>query len=337
MDGQEKGFRLTYSTMFDPPEELHRRFEAALAEVKGRMGATHPMWIGGRARSAGEAFESRSPIDRDWLLARLPSGTAQDVSDAVAAARAAWRPWAGTPWDERVRILRGVAARIEERVFELAAAMALEVGKNRMEALGEVQESADLIRWYCAEMEENGGFVRYLPDDPVAGFASRNRTVLRPHGVWAVIAPFNFPMALAGGPIGAALVAGNTVVFKVATDAAWCGSLLMDAFREAGIPDGVVNHVTGGGAQVGEALVRHPGVAGITFTGSSEVGMGIVRRFGEGRLAAALHRGDGRQESGHRHAAMRISAAPRRASSVPRSACRGRSAPRLRACSSSGR
>jgi 1-pyrroline-5-carboxylate dehydrogenase len=278
-----KPFKLTYSTMFDPPEELHQRFEAALAKVRAGLGAFHPMRIGGEARSARQEFESRSPIDRDWLLGRFPRCTAQDVADAVAAARAAFRPWAARPWTERVELLRNAAKRIEDRVYELGAAMALEVGKNRMESLGEVQETADLISWYCSEMEENGGFVRYLPDDPIAGYASHNRTVLKPHGAWAVIAPFNFPMALAGGPIGAALVAGNTVVFKVASDTALSGALLMDAFREAGIPEGVVNHVTGGGSEVGEALARHPDVAGITFTGSGEVGLRIVRHFGEGR------------------------------------------------------
>ncbi|NJD88395.1 MAG: aldehyde dehydrogenase family protein [Betaproteobacteria bacterium] len=280
---QDKTFKLTYSTMFDPPEELHRRFDEALARVKGRLGAAHPMWVGGRPRLAKDEFECRSPIDRDWLLARLPRGTAADVSDAVAAARSAFRPWASTHWSERVALLRKAAALIEERVYELAAAMALEVGKNRMESLGEVQETADLIAWYCDEMEENGGFERFLPDDPLKGFASHNRTVMKPHGVWAVIAPFNFPMALAGGPVGAALVAGNTVVFKVASDTAWCGALLMDAFRDAGLPDGVVNYLTGSGAEAGRALVDHPHVAGITFTGSGEVGMGIVRTFGGGR------------------------------------------------------
>ncbi len=278
-----ESFKLTYSTMFDPPEELHRRFEDALARVKGRLGALHPMRIGGEDRLGNAEFESRSPIDRDWLLARFPRGTAQDVAHAVAAAHAAFRPWAATPWPERVAMLRKAAALIEERVYDIAAAMALEVGKNRMEALGEVQETADLIAWYCAEMEENGGFVRFLPDDPLKGYASHNRTVMKPYGVWAVIAPFNFPLALAGGPVGAALVAGNTVVFKVASDTAWCGSLLMQAFRDAGLPDGVVSHVTGEGSDVGEALAGHPGVAGITFTGSPEVGMGLVRRFGGGR------------------------------------------------------
>ncbi len=276
-------FKLTYSTMFDPPEALHERFEAALAAVRGRLGAPHAMRIGAEDRAGAATFETRSPIDRDWVLGRFPLGTARDVNDAVAAARAAFRPWASRPWPERVALLREAARVIESRVYELAAAMSLEVGKNRMESLGEVQETADLFSWYCDEMEENGGFVRFLPDDPVPGHASRNRSVLRPHGVWAVVAPFNFPMALAGGPLAAALVAGNTVVFKVASDTAWCGALLMECLREAGLPDGVANHVTGPGGEVGEALAGHPDVAGITFTGSGEVGLAIVRRFAAGR------------------------------------------------------
>src|SRR5690606_19612753 len=149
--------------------------------------------------------------------------------------------------------------------------------------LGEVQETADLINWYCDRFEEADGFDRVLPDDPLAGYTSRNRTKLRPYGVWAVIAPFNFPYALAGGPIGAALVTGNTVVFKTASDTALAGALLMQVFHDAGLPPGVLNHVTGPGGGIGDALARHPGVAGITFTGSHEVGMSIAREYAGGR------------------------------------------------------
>jgi len=145
-----------------------------------------------------------------------------------------------------------------------------------------VQETADLFSWYCDQMEANEGFDRALPDDPLAGFVSRNRTVLKPYGAWAVVAPFNFPFALAGGPIGAALVAGNTVVFKTATDTSWSGWLLLEALRDAGLPAGVVNYVSGAGAEVGAALVDDPRVAGVTFTGSYEVGMQMLRRFAQG-------------------------------------------------------
>jgi 1-pyrroline-5-carboxylate dehydrogenase len=275
-------FRLTYSTMFDPPPVLHERFEAALARVRGRLGRDYPQWIGGAARDGASRFEVRSPIDRGWLLGRFARGTAQDGADAVGAAVAAYRGWAATPWRERVRLLRRVAALIAGRVYDIGAAVALEVGKNRMESLGEVQETADLFTWYCDQMEANDGFDRALPDDPLTGFVSRNRTVLKPYGVWAVIAPFNFPFALAGGPIAAALVAGNTVVFKTATDTTWSGWLLLEALRDAGLPAGVVNYVCGAGAEVGAAVVADPRVAGVTFTGSYEVGLQMVRQFAQG-------------------------------------------------------
>ncbi len=114
------------------------------------------------------------------------------------------------------------------------------------------------------------------------GWKSHNRTMLRPYGAWAVVAPFNFPVALAGGPIGAALAAGNTVVFKVASDTAWSGRWLMDVFQDAGLPAGVVNLVSGPGGSLGEALLGSPAIAGATFTGSYEVGMGLLRRFAAG-------------------------------------------------------
>ena len=283
MNDTTSSFRLTYATMFDPPASLHERFDEALARVRAeRLGADHAMTIGGQPRAHGRWFELRSPIDRELLLGRFARGTPQDVADAVAAAHAAAPGWAATPYSQRIALLRRAAALIEQRVFEFGAAVALEVGKNRMESLGEVQETADLISWYCDQMEVHAGFDRPLPDDPLVGWRSHNRTVLKPHGVWAVIAPFNFPVALAGGPIGAALVAGNTVVFKVACDTAWSGRQLMDAFDAAGLPPGVLNLVSGSGAEVGDALMGDPRVAGATFTGSHEVGMALVRRFAAG-------------------------------------------------------
>jgi 1-pyrroline-5-carboxylate dehydrogenase len=275
-------FKLTYSTMFDPPPELHRHFETALAAVKAELGAERPMWIAGREALAEEKFEVRSPINGDWRIGTFQCASRAQVDAAVEAARSAFPGWAATPWRERVKLLRRAGQLIEERVYELGAAVALEVGKNRMEALGEVQETADLVYWYCDQMEEHGGFARALPNDPLKGFVSRNRTVLKPYGVWAVLAPFNFPFALAGGPIGAALVAGNTVVFKTASDTALAGWLLAEVLRDAGLPSGVCNYISGEGGTVGEALVQHPHMSGVTFTGSHEVGMNIHRAFAGG-------------------------------------------------------
>ncbi|GIK87349.1 MAG: 1-pyrroline-5-carboxylate dehydrogenase [Betaproteobacteria bacterium] len=276
-------FKLTYSTMFDPPPQLHARFDEALVTVRTYAGAEHAMLIGGRDERAARQFELRSPIDVRNVLGRFQAGDAEHASAAVAAARSAFPAWSATPWTQRVALLRRAAALIEERVFELGAVLALEVGKNRMEALGEAQETADLIAYYCDRMEANDGYVRPMARDPLPGFVSENASVLKPHGVWLVIAPFNFPLALAGGPAGAALVAGNTVVVKAATATPWSGRLLALALRDAGVPSGVVNFVTGPGTAVGQALIDHPDVAGATFTGSYDVGMHLYRTFAQRR------------------------------------------------------
>ncbi|MGH8314623.1 MAG: aldehyde dehydrogenase family protein, partial [Steroidobacterales bacterium] len=221
-------------------------------------------------------------INRDWVLGRFGEATDEEVNAAVAAARRAQPAWRRTPPADRCRLLRRVAALIAERVYDIGAAVALEVGKNRMEALGEVQETADFFSVYCDDFER-GDFDHALPDDPLTNFRSHNRSVMKPHGVWVVITPFNFPFALAGGPVAAALVTGNTVVLKGATDTPWSGRLLADCLHDAGLPPGVFNFVNGTGSGAGEALVNNPDVAGITFTGSHDVGMRIGRKMSAGR------------------------------------------------------
>jgi 1-pyrroline-5-carboxylate dehydrogenase len=166
----------------------------------------------------------------------------------------------------------------------LGAAMALEVGKNRMESLGDVAETADLIRYSCFQMEKNDGFIVEMGRDPLVGFKATNYSVLRPYGVWLVISPFNFPFALTGGPAGAALVTGNTIVIKPATDTPWIVRLLAECFRDAGLPEGVANFVTGPGRTLGQALIDSPEVDGVTFTGSFDVGMKIFRDFANGNF-----------------------------------------------------
>lgn len=279
---KKQAFRLTYSTMFDPPEELHASFERALVRVKADLGRNYPMLIGGKERFAADTFDDTSPIDYSWLLGRFQKGTRADAQDAIAAAKAAFPAWSALKWQQRVKLLRKAAAIIEKRVYDIAAADSLEVGKNRMEALADVQETADLIYYYCDQVEKNDGFEKPLRSDPLRGYKAENRSVLRPYGVWVVISPFNFPVALAGGPAGGALVAGNTVVFKPATDTAWTGYLLSKCFLDAGLPEGVFNYVTGPGSTVGQELQDNPDVAGITFTGSYGVGMGILKAFASG-------------------------------------------------------
>ena len=273
------GFKLTYATMFNPPEELHKGFDKAVEKLKANLGKEYGMIIDGKDVFADEKFEDHSPVNTDWVLASMQKGNATHANMAITAARQAFPAWSRTPWQKRVQLVRKASALIEKRIFELGAAMALEVGKNRMESLGDVQETADLMYFSAQMMEENDGFIKPMGKDPLIGYNSTNISVLRPYGVWLIISPFNFPFALTGGPTGAALVAGNTVVIKPASDTAWIVRLYAECLRDAGFPDGVVNFVTGPGSTLGQALVDNPEVDGATFTGSFDVGMRMYRDF----------------------------------------------------------
>jgi len=270
--------KITYATLRNDNEELHALYEAGVEASKAGLGAHHQNFIGGRwVDGRAGTFEVRSPIDSEILLGTFAKGDRGDVIEAIAAARRAQPAWRRTSWQERLAILRRAAEIISERQMKYAADMAHEVGKNRLEALGEVEEAADLIRYYAKTMEDNNGYDH--PMDNLGDTTVHTRTVLRPHGVFAVISPFNFPMALAVGPAAAAMMAGNTVVFKPASASPLSGVNLVEAFDDAGLPHGVINLVMGPGDTVGEELQTNQGVDGIVFTGSFEVGFRLFKSF----------------------------------------------------------
>ena len=268
--------KITYATLSADNEELQAAFDRAVDEARQHLGQSEPMLIGDERRMHDEQFDDRSPIDTSMVVARFPIGTKRDVQDAIAAARAAFPAWRDLGWERRLELLRRAADIISERQFEYAALMALEVGKNRLEALGDVEETADLIRYYSDVMERNHGF-----SQPMGSLSptEHTRSILKPHGVWGVISPFNFPMALAGGPAAGALIAGNTVVMKPSSDAPLLAVRFAEALREAGVPAGVVNVVTGPGETVGAELESNPGIDGLVFTGSYAVGMRLYTSF----------------------------------------------------------
>lgn len=280
MSEERKKFKVTYSTLASPDPLLHQYYDEAVVAAKAAFGKTYPLFINGEERFAAKTFAKHSPINLDWVMGHFQYGSEQDVNDAVAAAKAAFPAWSGRPWQERVEIMRKAADLISDRLFEMGANMSLEIGKNRMEALGDVEETADLIRYNCDAVEKNNNFNFQLLSE---SDKHHNRSVLKPYGVWAVISPFNFPGALAGGPAGAALIAGNTVILKPATDTPLTAWFLTECFRDAGVPAGVFNFITGSGRVVGQTLIDHPDIAGITFTGSYDVGMHIIRTFAQGR------------------------------------------------------
>ncbi len=269
--------KITYATLRADNEELHRLFEDGLAEAKRELGGNHANFVDGRERDGDGLTTVTSPIDSNIVLGHFAKGTREDVRDAVAAARRAQPAWAATPWRDRLALIRKAADLISERQMRYGGLMAIEVGKTRLEALGEVEEAADLLRYYAQTMEDNGGYDH--PMDNLGDATVHTRSILRPHGVFAVISPFNFPMALAAGPTAAALMAGNTVVFKPSSAAPMSGVKLMECYRDAGFPDGVVNLVMGPGETVGAELRENDGVDGIVFTGSYDVGMDLFRTF----------------------------------------------------------
>ncbi len=194
-------FRITYSVLDGDMAAIHQEFEAAVAAVRADLGQTFPSWVNGEPVESGDLMDSRTPADDRVVLARFHRAPTSVVARALEAARAGQKEWAALGWKERVARMRRAADLISERRMRLAAIMSLEVGKNRLESLGDVEESADLLRYYAGQVEETNGFLRPM------GKLSDNedaRDVLRPYGVFAVISPFNFPMALAAGMAGAA-------------------------------------------------------------------------------------------------------------------------------------
>jgi 1-pyrroline-5-carboxylate dehydrogenase len=269
--------KITYISLGADDPEVNAAFDAAVERVGAELGKTHPLHVAGQTRSGASTIDSLSPTDTRVVVGRVAAGTKQDVDDAVAAARAAFPAWSRTPWSERAQLLDKAADLIRRRRYELAVWMIQEMGKNRVEALGEVEETADLLTYYTQQMRESGGYVREMgklvPTD-------RNTSVLRPYGVWAVVSPWNFPFALLGAPVAAALLTGNTVVCKPSSETPLIGLKFVEILEEAGLPRGTVSCVPGSGRVVGDGLTMHPDVDGLTFTGSYEVGFRqLYQRF----------------------------------------------------------
>ena len=266
--------RVTYSNTGEDFSGVHAYLDEILPDAQARLlGKSRPALIGGRDRREGPVVAAKSPIDRDIVLGEFPQSDAALVDEAVEAARRAFPSWRDMGWEKRVAILRNSADILEERKWDISIACLVEVGKSRLEAVGEVEEAIDLIRHYCHEMERSDGF---RDDRPGASEAEKCSVVLRPYGVFGVIAPFNFPVALAIGMMSAALVCGNTVVFKPSDAAGLTGRLAVEALIAGGLPEGVLNLVQGAD-EAGKALANHRQVDGIAFTGSNAVGMTILR------------------------------------------------------------
>jgi len=259
----------------EPPADFathdaRQKMDLALQQVQKQFGKHYALVINGKSVAADDEFSSVNPARPDEIVGSIAAGNSVNVMDAVAAARVAFSRWSQTSFDERARVIRRVADRLRQRRYELAAWEVFEVGKTWAEADADVVEAIDFCEFYAEEARRLG---RGRLTQDIPGEVSIETYI--PRGVGAIIAPWNFPLAILCGMTVAALVTGNTVVIKPAEQSSVVGALFMQALEEAGIPPGVANLVSGTGEAVGSYLVVHPEVDFIAFTGSREVGTAI--------------------------------------------------------------
>jgi alpha-ketoglutaric semialdehyde dehydrogenase len=244
--------------------------------------------IGGQwvpARS-GSTFQSLSPADREDVVGVFPRSGPEDVAAAVEAARRAFPGWRATPQPARGDLLRRAAQLLRDRKEDLARLMTREMGKVLVEARGDVQEAIDMADYMAGEGRRPIGETVPSELTDKACFTWRE-----PVGVVGLITPWNFPVAIPSWKLFPALLAGNAVVLKPAEDTPLCAVRLVEVLVEAGLPPGVVNVVHGIGEEAGAALVAHPDVQGLSFTGSAEVGRLVAARGGEQLKRVSLELG----------------------------------------------
>jgi len=249
--------------------------EKAAAAMPGGAPKTYQLFIAGQwvDSCSGATFESLNPADRRDVVGRFQAGNAADVAMAVKAAEMALPRWKATPAPKRGEILYRFGQLMAEHKERLARAMTREMGKVLAEARGDVQEGIDIAFLMAGEGRRMAG--ETVPSELPDKWAM---SIRQPIGIAGIITPWNFPMAIPCWKIMPALVTGNTVVFKPASDTPWCATLLVELMAEAGFPAGTVNLVTGGGAEVGDAIVESPDIQVISFTGHTSTGKSIAER-----------------------------------------------------------
>jgi len=261
--------------------EARIQMQAAINARRAAFGRKYPLLIGEREVSDRQMAPVTYPADQS-VIGLMARGTGDDVEAAVAVARDAFPGWRETPASQRADRLRRAADIIEEKRFDLAALMVFESGKPWHEADGDICEAADYLRYYAAQAE-------VLETPRVIGSVAgeHNEYFHEGHGVAAIIAPWNFPLAIICGMSVGAIAGGNAAILKPAGESPIIAHELVRILRAAGVPDGVVQFLPGAGSEVGQALVEHPGVDIIAFTGSSAVGLGIIEAAAKLRTGQA--------------------------------------------------
>jgi 1-pyrroline-5-carboxylate dehydrogenase len=257
---------------FTQPENK-RRMQAALDDVRSKLGREYDMIIGGKRVTTAGKILSMNPAHPAEVIGVHQKAGAEHVEPAMQAAQAAYLTWSRTPVEERADLLFRAAALIRERKFEFCAWLTLEVGKNWGEADADVGETIDFLEFYARE-----ALRLHEATTPIQFPGERNQLLYIPLGVGAVIPPWNFPFAIMAGMTVASIVCGNTVILKPSVDSPTIAAKFMELLEEVGLPDGVVNLCPGEGKSFGSEIVAHPKTRFIAFTGSKAVGLEIHER-----------------------------------------------------------
>lgn len=253
-------------------EESRLEFAGALRDARSKLGAKVPLYIGGQAVSTGREILSTNPNKPSEIIGAVSSAGRAEAEKAIAAARSVFPAWRDTEPRDRAGYLFRAAEAAKKRRAYLAALQVLEVGKNWSEADADVAEAIDFLEYYGREM------IRLAPRRRMGRAPGElSRMFYEPCGAGVVIAPWNFPFAISVGMTAAAIVTGNTVVYKPASQSPMVGAAMYEVFAEAGLPAGVLNFLPGPGGEIGDFLVTHPDTAFVAFTGSMDVGLRIIR------------------------------------------------------------
>jgi RHH-type proline utilization regulon transcriptional repressor/proline dehydrogenase/delta 1-pyrroline-5-carboxylate dehydrogenase len=273
--------RFVNEPMVDFTRADHRAaFPHAISQLRRQLGKSYPLYIDGREILTSELVNTVNPADPAEILGRISQAGVDEAAMAIAAAKKAFPAWRDTsPRDRAEYLLKGATA-ARKRIFELSAWQVLEIGKQWDQAFADVTEAIDFLEYYAREMIRHGEPQR-IGNAP----GEINQYFYEPKGIAAIISPWNFPLAISLGMASAAIVTGNTVIFKPSNITGIIGWNLVEIFREAGLPAGVFNYIPGKGSVIGDYMVDHPDVSLIAFTGSVETGLRIIDR------AAKVHPG----------------------------------------------
>lgn len=265
-------FRNEAFTDFSKAENA-RAMREALDRVRQELGREYPLVIGGERVTTGRTFESVNPANKTEVVGRFQKATAEQARAAVERAHETFQTWSRVLPQQRADLLFRVATLLRERRHYFSAWMVHEVAKTWPEADGDTAEAIDFCDFYAREM------LRYAEGQPLTRIEGEdNRLEYIPLGVGVVVPPWNFPLAIMAGMTVASIVTGNTVVLKPSSDAPTIAYKFFELLEEAGMPPGVVNFMTGSGAEVGDVIVDHAKTRYVAFTGSKEIGLRVNER-----------------------------------------------------------